>query len=97
MLMDDRDPQLLGQRRCEVLHGCTVEDDRSLVRCHRARGDVRQRRLAGAVLTQSGVDLFQEDVERDIPQRNDGVEVLGDPDHGQRRAQDTPALSRQSR
>ena len=92
MLMDDRNPQLLGQRRCEVLHGCAVEDDRSLVRCHRARGDIHQRRLAGAVLTEQGVDFSREDVERDVPQRNDRVEVLGDAHHGQRRAQDTPAL-----
>jgi hypothetical protein len=85
MLMDDRDPQLLGQRRCQVLDRSAIEDDRPLVRSRRAGGDVHQRRLAGAVLSQQRMDFSGKDVERDIPQRHDGVEVLGDPDHGQRR------------
>jgi hypothetical protein len=50
MLVDDGDPELLCQRRREVLYGRPVEDDLAGVGCRRPRGDIHQRRLPGTVL-----------------------------------------------
>ena len=85
MLMDDRDPEVLRQRRREVLDGRAVEDDRAAVGCRRAGGNVHQRRLAGAVLPEQGVHLAREHLERDVRERSDCVVVLGDAEHRQRR------------
>ena len=69
-----------------------VEDDRAAVGRRRARGDVHQRRLAGAVLPEQGVHLAREHVERDVGERCDRVVVLGDAEHRQRRLHGGPAV-----
>ena len=92
MLMDDRDAEVLCQRRREVVDGRTVEDDRAAVGSRRARGDVHQRRLTGAVLPEKGVDLAWEHLERDVRERRDCVVVLGDAEHRQGGMLGGPAL-----
>ena len=85
-------PRSCADRGREVLDGRAVEDDRAAVGCRRARGDVHQRRLAGAVLPEQGVHLAREHVERDVRERRDRVVVLGDAEHRQRRMHGGPAL-----
>ena len=85
MLVDHRDPEALRERRREAVDGRAVEDDRAGVGRRRAGGDVHQRRLAGAVLTEQGMHLAREDVERDVHERRDAVVVLGDTEHRKRR------------
>ncbi len=85
MLVDDRDPELLRDHGREVLHRRALEDDRAAVGRRRARGDVHQRRLPGAVLPEESVHLAREHVERHIRERRDRVVVLGDAVHRQRR------------
>ncbi len=96
MLMDDRDPEVLRQRRREVFDGRAVEDDRAAVGCRRARGNVHQCRLAGAVLPEQGMHLAREHLERDVRERRDCVVVLGDAEHRQRRMHGGPDLREQA-
>ena len=67
-------------RRVE-LHLLAVELDRPLVRAVQARQDVRQRRLARAVLPQQRVDLACESLEVDPLIRDDTGEALRDAEH----------------
>ena len=85
MLMDDRDPELLRDRRGELVNRGAFEHDRAAIGRRRARCDVHQRRLAGAVFSEEGMHLAREHVERDVGERRDRVVVLGDAEHRQRR------------
>ena len=57
MLVDDGDAELGRRHRCEALDQRAVDLDRAAVGDDRARGDVHQRRLAGTVLAEEGMDL----------------------------------------
>ena len=92
MLMDDRDPDLLCQRRGEAVDARAADDDRARVGCRRARRDVHQRRLAGAVLAEQGVDLARQHVEGDVRERRDRAVVLADGGHRERRLRGSHAL-----
>ena len=59
-------PSSCAQRRREVLDALAVEDDRAAVGRRGAGRDVHQRRLAGAVLAEQGVNLAGQHVERDV-------------------------------
>ena len=75
-------------RRFARDRGCRCspfEHHRAGVRLDHAGGDVHQRRLAGAVLAEQGVHLAGQNLERDVLQRGDAGEALGDAGHGQRR------------
>ena len=85
MLMNDRDPELLRDDRGEVVDWRAVDHDPAVVLRHRTRGDVHQRRLACAVFSEEGVHLSRKHVERDVREGGDGVEMLGDAVHRQRR------------
>ena len=92
MLMHHRDAEVLGQHRREVVDRETVEDDRPRVGGRGAGGDVHQRRLPGAVLSEKCVHLARLDVERDVRERGDSVVVLGDAGHRERRLSAGAAL-----
>ena len=55
-----------------------TEGDLARVRRERAREDAHERRLAGAVLADEGVDRPTRDAKRHPVERTDGSEVLGD-------------------
>ena len=61
--------------RVEV-HGLAVELDLPLVRAVEAREDVRERRLAGAVLSEQRVHLADAGLEVDVLVRDDAGEAL---------------------
>jgi hypothetical protein len=60
------------------LHGFAEERDLAFVRPVEAGEDVRQRRLAGAVLSEQSVDLAGGGLEVDVVVRDDGGEPLRD-------------------
>ena len=63
-----------------------VEQDLALVRRRQPVEDVHQRRLAGAVLAEQGVDLARPDVEVDVVVGDDARIALGDAAHLERGA-----------
>ena len=85
MLVDDRDAELLRDRRRQLTDWRAVEGHRAAVGCRRARSDVHQCRLPGAVLPEKGMHLTGEHVEGDVGERRDRVVVLADATHRQRR------------
>ncbi len=64
-------------RRAE-LERCTVDQDFALAGVGHARGDLDERRLAGAVLAQNRVNFPGISLEIDIRQRGDAAVALGD-------------------
>jgi hypothetical protein len=77
--MDHPDPtadRIAGRHERDRL---TVQHDLALVSFVKAVDDVHQRRLAGAVLPQEGVDLTAPDVEIDVVVREHAWEPLRDP------------------
>ena len=91
-----RDCKILNQHEVLVHHADSMFDccsgvldinflaadvDRSHIRLIQAVQDVHQRALAGAVLTQNGVDRSLLHIEIDVGQCIEGAESLGDPMH----------------
>jgi hypothetical protein len=74
-----RDPRVECVSRRAELHSSAEEGDLAVVRAIEAGQDLRQRRLAGAVLPQEGVYFSQRGIEIDAVVRDDGREPLRDP------------------
>ena len=78
VLVDHRDARVDRVTRRLELDRLAEEHDLALVRPVEAREDVRQRRLAGAVLSQQGVHLADGGLEVDAVVRDDRGKPLGD-------------------
>ncbi len=78
LLVDDRDPQLLGLQRAGQLDRLALEEDLSLVAGVDAGEDLHQRGLAGAVLTDEDEDLARSNLEVHILQRLHAGKPLAD-------------------
>ena len=87
VLVHHADPRVERVARGVEMHELAVELDLPLVRAVEAREDVRERRLAGAVLSEQRVHLAGAGLERHIVVRDDAREPLADSDHadGRRR------------
>ena len=80
-------------RRCAsaalpIAIGSAVQQDLAAIRLMDAGHDLDQRRLAGAVLAEQGVNLAGIERERHVLERLGGVEALGDVAHLQDRRGD---------
>ena len=64
--------------RAREMAGLAVDEDVAAVGTMDAAEDADQRRFAGAVLADDGVDLAEADVEIDAVERDRGAEMLGD-------------------
>ncbi len=93
VLVDHADAAVDGVRWAGDLDGLPVEQDLARVRRGQAVEDVHERRLAGAVLAEQGVDLAGPHVEVDAVVGDDARVALGDAAHLERRRAD--ALGRQ--
>ena len=78
VLVDHRDPGVERVARRLKVDRLTEQHDLPLVRPVQARQDVRQRRLAGAVLAEQGVHLARGRFEVDVLVRDDGRKPLRD-------------------
>ena len=78
VLVDHRDPGVDRVPRRVEHDRASGEDDLALVGPVEAGEDVRERRLAGAVLTEQCVHLTRRCVEVDVIVRDDAGEPLGD-------------------
>jgi hypothetical protein len=78
MLMHHRDTRVDGIARRVELDRLSEQGDLTLVRPVEAGEDVRERRLAGAVLAQQRVDLAGRGLEVDVLVRDDRGESLRD-------------------
>jgi hypothetical protein len=83
--MHHRDPRVERIAGGVELDRLAEERDLTLVGPVQPRQDVRQRRLAGAVLAQQRVDLAGRRLEVDLLVRDDGGEPLGDAPQRDRR------------
>jgi len=82
VLVDHEDARVERVARRPEAHGPPGELDLALVLSVEAGEDVRQRRLAGAVLAEQRVDLAGGRLEVDVLVGDDGGEALGDPPQG---------------
>jgi hypothetical protein len=85
VLVHHRDARVDRIARRVKLDGRAEQRDLALVRPVEAREDVRERRLAGAVLAQQCVDLAGGRLEVDVLVRDDCGEPLCDPAQRDRR------------
>ena len=84
-LVDGDDAGLLGLLRGGEAHGLAVEFDRPLIGRLGAREDLEERRLAGTVLAEEGVDFRLAHLEVDGLERPHAGKGLGNPPHAQKR------------
>lgn len=84
-LVDDHDPAAFAVADGPERAGLTVEGDLAVVAAVRvdAGQDLHQSGFPGAVLAADGVDLPAPHRERDVGQRGDAGEGLGDPAHAE--------------
>jgi hypothetical protein len=95
VLVHHADPCLDSVARCLERDGLAMHLELPLVGAIEPREDVRERALAGAVLSEQGVDLTLERLEVDAVVRHDAGEPLGDATARDRRAR--PTISYTSR
>ena len=84
-LVDGDDALRLRLVRRRKRHRRAVEDDFAGVGALRARQDLQQGRFAGAVFAEQRMDLARPHLERDLVERDDAGEALGDPSHAEER------------
>ena len=78
VLIDGLDAELTRVDRGLEVGRLAVDLERALVRAQRARQALHERRLAGAVVAHQRHDLARRDLERDVVERGDVAEELGD-------------------
>ena len=76
LLVDDADAGMARLQGMGEGDHLTVEGDRATARLMSAGDDLHQRRLAGSVLADDGMDLAGDDVEVDIGEHRYAVETL---------------------
>ena len=79
VLVNDRDAMPLGVDGRVQAHGMPVEEYLAVVGRVDPADDLDQRRLAGSVLPEQGMNLAREERDRDIPGGCDARKSLGDP------------------
>ena len=81
VLVHHADAMLDGRGRILDIHFFAVDEDLPFFRLVQAVKDIHQRALAGAVLTEDGMDRPLFHIEIDVGQRIEGTKALGDPMH----------------